>query len=129
MAAPAHFGDLELRPDEMDAVAGGRRAGLTRREYQLLASLTARPDQVVRREELYEQVWGGRMRKRDRSVDVFVRKLRTKLAAASPEWTYIHTRFGIGYRFCAERAIQERQQPGAAWTHEEVHAGPATPDG
>jgi DNA-binding winged helix-turn-helix (wHTH) protein len=38
----------------------------------------------------------------DRSVDVFVRKLRQKLRSASPEWNYIHTHFGVGYRFAAE---------------------------
>jgi DNA-binding winged helix-turn-helix (wHTH) protein len=38
----------------------------------------------------------------DRSVDVFVRKLRQKLERASPRWRYIHTHFGIGYRFAAE---------------------------
>ena len=38
----------------------------------------------------------------DRSVDVFVRKLRSKLEKVSPEWRYIHTHFGIGYRFAAE---------------------------
>jgi DNA-binding winged helix-turn-helix (wHTH) protein len=38
----------------------------------------------------------------DRSVDVFVRKLRQKLEKASPRWRYIHTHFGIGYRFAAE---------------------------
>lgn len=102
---PDRFGELELRPDEMDAVVAGMRLGLTRREFQLLAALAARPDQVVSREELYETVWGGQMRKRDRSVDVFVRKLRTKLAGASPSWEYIHTRFGIGYRLCAERRV------------------------
>jgi DNA-binding winged helix-turn-helix (wHTH) protein len=40
----------------------------------------------------------------DRSVDVFVRKLRQKLERASPRWRYIHTHFGIGYRFAAESA-------------------------
>ena len=40
----------------------------------------------------------------DRSVDVFVRKLRQKLERASPGWRYIHTHFGIGYRFAAEPA-------------------------
>jgi len=38
----------------------------------------------------------------DRSVDVFVRKVRQKLEAVSPEWAYIHTHFGVGYRFEAE---------------------------
>jgi DNA-binding response OmpR family regulator len=101
--ASVPIGELEMRPDEMDVVVAGIRLGLTRREYQLLEALAARPDQVVSRENLYEEVWGGQMRKRDRSVDVFVRKLRNKLAGASPGWDYIHTRFGIGYRLCAER--------------------------
>jgi DNA-binding response OmpR family regulator len=97
------FGELELRADEMDVLVHGVRLGLTRREYQLLSALATRPDHVVSREELYALVWGGTMRKRDRSVDVFIRKLRTKLAAASREWSYIHTRFGIGYRLSPER--------------------------
>ena len=41
---------------------------------------------------------------RDRAVDVFVRKVRLKLAEASPGWTFIHTHFGIGYRFAPERS-------------------------
>jgi DNA-binding response OmpR family regulator len=48
-------------------------------------------------------VWGGDMPRRDRSVDVFVRKVRRKLGDASPGWTYVHTHFGIGYRFAPER--------------------------
>jgi DNA-binding winged helix-turn-helix (wHTH) protein len=38
----------------------------------------------------------------DRSVDVFIRKLRQKLEKRSPEWEYIHTHFGVGYRFDPE---------------------------
>jgi DNA-binding winged helix-turn-helix (wHTH) protein len=58
---------------------------------------------VLRREEIYERVWGYAMAHGDRSVDVFVRKLRQKLRKASPEWSYIHTHFGVGYRFAPER--------------------------
>jgi DNA-binding winged helix-turn-helix (wHTH) protein len=43
------------------------------------------------------------MRVRDRSVDVYVRKLRVKLEAALPEWSFIHTHFGLGYRLAADR--------------------------
>ncbi len=57
----------------------------------------------MRRAEIYEQVWGAPWVHRDRSVDVFVRKVRSKLAAAAPEWTYVHTHLGIGYRFSPER--------------------------
>jgi DNA-binding winged helix-turn-helix (wHTH) protein len=57
---------------------------------------------VLRREEIYERVWGYAMAHGDRSVDVFVRKLRQKLRAISPAWSYIHTHFGVGYRFAPE---------------------------
>jgi DNA-binding winged helix-turn-helix (wHTH) protein len=57
---------------------------------------------VLEREEIYQRVWGYAMARGDRSVDVFVRKLRQKLEKASPHWRYIHTHFGVGYRFAAE---------------------------
>jgi len=94
-------GNLEIRPDEIQVIADGRRVGLTVREFQVFLVLAEREDRVVRRAEIYSQVWGGEMKRRDRSVDVFVRKLRTKLARAAPEWDYIHTHFGVGYRFAA----------------------------
>ena len=59
---------------------------------------------MLQREEMYQRVWGYAMAHGDRSVDVFVRKLRQKLKRRSPGWRYIHTHFGIGYRFAAERA-------------------------
>ena len=57
---------------------------------------------MLEREEIYQRVWGYAMARGDRSVDVFVRKLRQKLEKASPDWRYIHTHFGVGYRFAAE---------------------------
>ena len=57
---------------------------------------------VLQREEIYQQVWGYAMAHGDRSVDVFVRKVRQKLERASPDWHYIHTHFGVGYRFDPE---------------------------
>jgi DNA-binding response OmpR family regulator len=95
------FGNLEIRPDELQALAKGVRVGLTVREFQVLLVLAEREDHVVRRTDIYDQVWGGEMKQRDRSVDVFVRKLRNKLTRAAPDWVYIHTHFGIGYRFAA----------------------------
>jgi DNA-binding winged helix-turn-helix (wHTH) protein len=47
----------------------------------------------------------------DRSVDVFVRKLRAKIQRHSPGWSYIHTHFGIGYRFEAEPVTGEDGKP------------------
>jgi DNA-binding response OmpR family regulator len=96
---PLIHGNLEIRPDEIQALADGRRVGLTVREFQVLLVLALREDRVVRRADIYGEVWGGEMKRRDRSVDVFVRKVRNKLALAAPQWTYIHTHFGVGYRF------------------------------
>ena len=101
---PFVAGELEIRADQFQAFAGGRNADLTRREYELIALLSAHDGQVLPREEIYERVWGYAMVHGDRSVDVFVRKLRQKLEKVSPEWRYIHTHFGIGYRFAAESA-------------------------
>jgi DNA-binding response OmpR family regulator len=77
---------------------------LTRREFELIALLSDLGGQVIPREEIYERVWGYAMVHGDRSVDVFVRKLRQKLERVSPDWRYIHTHFGIGYRFAPETA-------------------------
>ncbi|HUO73606.1 MAG TPA: winged helix-turn-helix domain-containing protein, partial [Solirubrobacteraceae bacterium] len=74
---------------------------LTAREFEIL-HLLSQSDRVLRREEIYERVWGYAMAHGDRSVDVFVRKLRQKLRSASPTWSYIHTHFGVGYRFAPE---------------------------
>jgi DNA-binding winged helix-turn-helix (wHTH) protein len=62
----------------------------------------------------------------DRSVDVFVRKLRQKLERASPGWRYIHTHFGIGYRFTAEPVVTETAtEPAAAPVVTETATEPA----
>jgi DNA-binding response OmpR family regulator len=97
-------GELEVRPSEFLAIAGGRALSLSIRELDLLAALARRPDRIVSREELYRTVWGEPLRATDRSVDVYVHKLRTKLAKALPEWSFIHTHFGFGYRFSPERS-------------------------
>jgi DNA-binding response OmpR family regulator len=99
---PLVAGELEIRTDQFQAFVGGQNLDLTRREFELLQLLAEANGQVLQREEIYQRVWGYAMAHGDRSVDVFVRKLRQKLEAASPRWTYIHTHFGIGYRFQPE---------------------------
>jgi DNA-binding response OmpR family regulator len=94
-------GELEIRPDQFQAFANGRSVDLTRREFELIALLASAAGRVLEREEIYQRVWGYTMAHGDRSVDVFVRKLRAKLTNASPDWEYIHTHFGVGYRFAA----------------------------
>jgi DNA-binding response OmpR family regulator len=95
-------GELAIRPDRFDAYAGATPAALSRKEYELLAQLASVDGRVLEREEIYQRVWGYTMARGDRSVDVFVRKLRQKLEAVSPGWRYVHTHFGVGYRFAAE---------------------------
>jgi len=101
--------NLEIWPAERRVLADGRTLGITSREFETLLTLAQRRNRVVPRQELYELVWGGRMTYRDRSVDVFVRRLRMKLHDAAPGWTYIHTHFGIGYRFAPQRNLEVRE--------------------
>jgi DNA-binding response OmpR family regulator len=95
-------GELEIRPDRFQACIGGECLGLTRREFELLQLLVETPGAVLEREAIYQRVWGYAMAHGDRSVDVFVQKLRHKLEQRSPGWSYIHTHFGVGYRFDPE---------------------------
>lgn len=92
-------GRLEIRPEEHAALVDGRPLSLTMRELQLLVSLAAHPQRIMTREELFTEVWGGRPRRDDRSVDVYVSRLRAKLGEALPDARLIHTHNGIGYRF------------------------------
>ncbi len=96
------IGEVEIRPDLFQAFVRGTSGEFTRREFELLQLLAGAGGQVIPREEIYERVWGYAMAHGDRSVDVFVRKLRLKLDKLSPRWRYIHTHFGIGYRLAAE---------------------------
>jgi DNA-binding response OmpR family regulator len=100
---PIVAGEISIRPDMFDAYAGDQPAGLSRKEYELLWQLAEAAGRVLERERIYQRVWGYTMVRGDRSVDVFVRKLRTKLERISPSWRYVHTHFGVGYRFAAER--------------------------
>jgi DNA-binding response OmpR family regulator len=114
---PLVAGELEIRVDQFQAFVGGQSLDLTRREFELVQLLAEARGQVLQREEIYQRVWGYAMAHGDRSVDVFVRKLRQKLEARSPGWTYIHTHFGIGYRFQPEaKDATDVEAPAAAPT-------------
>ena len=95
-------GGLEIRPADYIAVAGGRTLTLSERELALLTELGRRAGRVVSRDELYRAVWGGSLRMEDRSVDVYIHKLRAKLAEALPDYRFIHTHFRFGYRLQPE---------------------------
>jgi len=95
-------GALSIRSDRFQAFVGDQSADLTRKEFELLHLLAQAEGRVLEREEIYQRVWGYTMVRGDRSVDVFVRKVRQKLEPLSPDWSYLHTQFGVGYRFAAE---------------------------
>jgi DNA-binding response OmpR family regulator len=96
---PVYAGRLEIRPADHAALVDGRPLILTVRELQLLTELAQNAERVMTREDLYWRVWGGPYRKSDRSVDVYVGRLRAKLNRALPGRRFIHTHTGIGYRF------------------------------
>ena len=96
------IGRIEIRPHEFVATADGRPLELTVRELQLLTELARRAGRIVSRSELYAAVWDRPYRHDERSVDVYVRKLRRKLEHAMPGWAFIHTHFGFGYRLAPE---------------------------
>ncbi len=97
-------GPLQILVEEHLARAGGRPLTLSLRELRLLTELARREGRIMARADLFRLVWGKDMRAGDRSVDVYVRKLRVKLERALPGWQFIHTHFGFGYRLTAERA-------------------------
>jgi DNA-binding response OmpR family regulator len=125
-SGPLVAGELEIRSDQFQAFVAGSSLDLTRREFELLHLLAEAKGQVLEREAIYQRVWGYAMAHGDRSVDVFIRKLRQKLEKRSPGWSYIHTHFGVGYRFDPE-SITGSAEAGSG-TASEAQA-PAEPGG
>jgi DNA-binding response OmpR family regulator len=127
---PAHeetlaAGELSIRPDRFDAYVGQEAASLSRKEYELLKQLAIVGGRVLEREEIYQRVWGYTMARGDRSVDVFVRKLRQKLERVSPDWHYVHTHFGVGYRFAAQPSGVAAPHPAGVKGEAEAERAPA----
>jgi DNA-binding response OmpR family regulator len=90
--------ELRVDPREVQAYVNGESAGLTPTEFRLLYVLAVEAGRVVTRDELLQRIWGRRETHRDRTVDVFVRKLREKVDKRSSEHTFIQTRYGVGYK-------------------------------
>ncbi len=92
------IGQLEIRLGDGLVLAGGRALVLSVREFEVLVALAERAGRILSREELHGLVWRTELRPGDRSVDVYVHKLRVKLESAMPTWRFIHTHVGFGYR-------------------------------
>lgn len=96
------IGRLEIRPEESTALVDGRPLSLTRRELEVLSLLASRPERILPRETIYEAIWGKPLMGGERSVDVYVSRIRAKLDVALEVDETIHTHPGIGYRFSYE---------------------------
>ena len=111
-AEPVERGDTieveELRIDPLvvQAFVSGESAELTPTEFRLLYALASERGRVLTRDELLQQLWGRRQTYRDRTIDVFVRKLRDKIDRRAARHSFIQTRYGVGYRFEAEPKSQ-----------------------
>jgi DNA-binding response OmpR family regulator len=107
---PLQLGALRIDDLNGEAEWDGRDLGLTRREREVLAALADSSGRTMPREVLYKRVWGYAMARGDRSVDVNVKRLRSKLAKVAGTALEIKTQPGTGYRLeladDRERAIQ-----------------------
>lgn len=100
--APIEVEELVIDPLVVQAFVRGESAELTPTEFRLLYALATERGRVLTRDELLQSLWGRRQTYRDRTVDVFVRKLRDKIDRRSPRHSFIQTRYGVGYRFDPE---------------------------
>jgi DNA-binding response OmpR family regulator len=90
--------ELRVDPGEVQAYVDGESADLTPTEFRLLYALALEHGRVVTRDELLQKLWGRRETRRDRTVDVFVRRLREKIDRRAPRHSFIQTRYGVGYK-------------------------------
>jgi DNA-binding response OmpR family regulator len=102
---PIRSGELLVDVTRYDAMASGHSAGMTTREFEVFALLVESAGRVLTREDIYAGVWGSDTPSGDRSVDIFVSRIRLKLKRLSPDWSYLHTHVGLGYRFEAQHDL------------------------
>src|SRR5512133_1756680 len=106
---PIDIEELRIDPLEVQAFIDGESAELTPTEFRLLYQLALERGRVVTRDELLQKIWGRRETHRDRTVDVFVRRLRDKIDRRAPRHTFIQTRYGVGYRL---EPVTKGSEPG-----------------
>jgi DNA-binding response OmpR family regulator len=87
---------LQVHMDDMRVACGGAEVRLTRKEFALLAALVRKPGRVATRSQLLDDVWGREYYGDTRTLDVHIRRLRSKLGQCGD---CIETVVGVGYRF------------------------------
>jgi DNA-binding response OmpR family regulator len=90
--------ELRIDPRSVQAYVDGQSADLTPTEFRLLYQLALDRGRVATRDELLQKIWGRRETHRDRTVDVYVRRLRDKIDRRSSRHNFIQTRYGVGYK-------------------------------
>jgi two-component system alkaline phosphatase synthesis response regulator PhoP len=95
---PIEIEELRIDPREVQAFVDGESCELTPTEFRLLYQLALDRGRVVSRDELLQKLWNRRESHRDRTVDVFVRRLREKIDKRAARHTFIQTRYGVGYK-------------------------------
>jgi two-component system alkaline phosphatase synthesis response regulator PhoP len=105
---PIELEELLVDPRNVQAYVAGRSCKLTSTEFRLLYALALERGRVVTRDELLQRIWGRRQTRRDRTVDVFVRKLREKIDRHAAAHTFIQTRYGVGYKLEAVSKLGDR---------------------
>jgi DNA-binding response OmpR family regulator len=100
---PIEIEELRIDPRVVEAYVDGRNVHLTPTEFRLLYQLALNRERVATRDELLQTIWGRRETHRDRTVDVFIRRLRDKVDKQASTHTFIQTRYGVGYRLEPER--------------------------
>jgi len=92
-------GELELDENLHSVTVGGAEKSLTPMEFNLLATLMAEPGRVFTREQLVDHLAEGGFAGLERTLNVHVRNLRTKIEPDPDQPRYVETVFGVGYRF------------------------------
>ena len=90
-------GELSIDLERYEVTVSGRRAALTYKEFQLLVLLASNPGRVYTRETLLSQIWGYDYLGGTRTVDVHIRRLRSKLESTG--YSIVETIWNVGYRF------------------------------
>lgn len=103
-SGPITADGLTVDPERKEAFADGEPLGFTSKEFSVLHLLMREAPLVISREDIYKSVWGYQMLHGDRSVDVFVRRIRKKLAAKLPDRSFLQTHYGFGYKFEVQEA-------------------------
>ena len=91
-------GDLSINPTNYEVTIKGQRATLRFKEYELLLLLASHPGRVFDRATLLNQIWGYDYFGGTRTVDVHIRRLRSKIET-DPDSSYIETIWNVGYKF------------------------------